>query len=116
MNPIKPSQDLVPLSEFRAHVSEVVKQTQRSGRPVIITQHGRGAAVLLSAEQYEKLLEDLEIMKGVVRGQADVIAGRTTPHEEVMAELEEIVAEAGKKKGKKVRSRRKPKRKGKDAA
>lgn len=113
MNPIKPSQDLVPLSEFRAHVSEVVKQTQHSGRPVFITQHGRGTAVLLSADQYEKLLEELEIMKGIVRGQSDVIAGRTTPHEDVMAELKEIVAEAKKKKRKKSRAGN---RKGRDAA
>jgi prevent-host-death family protein len=95
MNSIKPSQDIVPLSAFRAHVSELLKQTQQTGRPIVVTQHGRGAGVLVSAEEFGRMVEELDTLRGIVRGQSDALAGRTTPHDDVMNELDAIVEQAG---------------------
>ena len=109
MKPMIPSQDVVPLSELRANLADLLKQTQQTGRPIVITQHGRGVAVLVSTDEYEKLLADVEIAKGISRGLADVAAGRTHTHEKVMAELEGIIDEARRTQGGK---RRKSNRKG----
>src|ERR1043166_3702010 len=43
---IHPTQDIRPLGEFRANLAAVVAQVRRTKRPVILTQHGRSAAVL----------------------------------------------------------------------
>ena len=40
----------------------------------------------------------LEIIDGIKRGMADVAAGRVVPHEQVMAEARQIIAEAKRKK------------------
>ena len=94
MNPIKPKQDVVPLSTFRANVSELLKQAQQTGRPIVITQHGRGAAVLISADEYEALLDKIEMLASVGRGLAQSATGRTHSHEEVMASARKIIADA----------------------
>lgn len=87
MSAVKPDQDIVSLSDFRANVSEYLKQTQSTRRPVFITQHGRGAGVLLAADEYSKLMERIEVMRSIGRGLVDVATGNTVPWEEVRDKL-----------------------------
>ncbi len=56
---LRPSQDVRPVTEFRAKASAFLDQLHRTGRPVMLTQHGRCAAVLLDVEAYEDLLDEL---------------------------------------------------------
>lgn len=44
--------------------------------------------------------EELEIVEGILEGIADVEAGRVVPHEQVVAELREIVETARRKRRK----------------
>ena len=46
---------------------------------------------------------ELEIIEGIKRGLADVKAGRVVPHEQVMAEAHQIIADAKKKPKKAAR-------------
>lgn len=52
---IKLSEDLRSLTDLKRETSDVVDQVTRTGRPVVLTKHGRGVAVLLSLEAYEEL-------------------------------------------------------------
>jgi prevent-host-death family protein len=54
---VRPSEDVRPLSEFRANAASFVQQVQGTKRPVILTVHGRSAAVLLDVGEYETLLD-----------------------------------------------------------
>lgn len=49
----------LPLSEVKAHLSELVEDAARTHERVSITRHGRAAAILLAADDYESLLETL---------------------------------------------------------
>lgn len=55
--------DIKPLSEFRANVSGFLGQLHRTRRPIIITQHGKSAAVLMDVSEYERLLDRLETLE-----------------------------------------------------
>jgi antitoxin YefM len=57
--------DIQPLAEFRAKLAAVVRRVQRTRRPVVLTQHGRSAAVLLDVREYDALLERLELLHDV---------------------------------------------------
>lgn len=52
---------LVPVSEARARLSELVRDSEFED--VILTNHGRPASVLIAAERYESLLEEIEDMR-----------------------------------------------------
>lgn len=105
MKPISPKQDVVPLSEFRANVSELLKQAQRTGRPIIITQHGRGTAVLLSADEYDALLDNIEMLASLGRGLAQSATERMIPHEEVMASARKVIEELKREQAKRKKKR-----------
>ena len=73
---MRPTQDIRPLADFRAHLAAVVRQVRRTKRPVILTQHGRSAAVLVDAAEYEALLDRAELLDDVRRAETEVAAGR----------------------------------------
>lgn len=59
----------------------------------------RRSKSFLAAEAVSAYVDrELEIIDGIKRGLADVKAGRVAPHEQVMAEARQIVADARRKK------------------
>jgi antitoxin YefM len=68
--------DVRPLSEFRANVAAFVQRVRRTGRPMVLTQHGRSAAVLLDVEAYEELLERVEVLQDVERAERQLAKGQ----------------------------------------
>ena len=53
MNRIKLDEDIKPLSEFRAKVSQYIEQIHKIKRPLLITQNGKSSAVLLDVAEYD---------------------------------------------------------------
>jgi antitoxin YefM len=66
MHSIKLDQDVRSLSELRARVAAFVHQVAQTGRPLLITQFGRGVAVLLDVREFEAMRERLESLEDVV--------------------------------------------------
>ena len=60
MTRIKLSQDIRPLSDFRANAASVINHVQETGRAVVITKRGYSAAVILNVAVYERMVEALE--------------------------------------------------------
>lgn len=74
---VRPTEDVRPLSEFRANAASFVQQVQGTKRPVILTVHGRSAAVLLDVGEYETLLDQLELLRDVKAAEDQLKQGRT---------------------------------------
>jgi prevent-host-death family protein len=65
MQRLKINQDIKPLSEVRTGIANFIKQIHDTKRPVVITQHGKGVAVLLDAQEYEAMQEKLELLTDI---------------------------------------------------
>ena len=87
MPKLKPSRDIQPVTEFRANAAQVIEQVRETGAPVILTQHGRGAAVLLDVEAYEAMVDELELLRDVRSAEAQVAAGKGRSHAAVAKSL-----------------------------
>ncbi len=70
------SKDIVPLGVLKKNPGRVVKHATEAGRPVLLTNRGRGVAVVQSVSEYEKAEEEREFMRAVVDGLSDLEAGR----------------------------------------
>lgn len=51
--------DIRPLSEFRANTASLVRQVKKTGRPLVLTQHGKSTVVLLDVSHYQSLISSL---------------------------------------------------------
>ena len=83
----RPSVDVRPVTEFRAHTSAVLEQVHTTKRPVVLTQNGRSAAVLLDVEVYESLIEEVAVARDIRTAEAQLDAGMGIPHADVEKRL-----------------------------
>lgn len=63
MERIKLTDDVRSLSDFRAGAASCIKQVHETKRPMVITQRGKGVAVLMGINEYEALQDKLELLE-----------------------------------------------------
>ena len=87
----------IPLSEAKIHLTRLLTEVQDLGEHVMITRSGRPAGILLPVDEYEGLLETLDILadpemsEAVRRGLQDVAEGNLVSHEALWNELDDPV-------------------------
>jgi antitoxin YefM len=74
-------EDVKPLSEFRANVTSCISQVRKTKRPVVITHHGKSAAVLLDVSEYEVLMQKMEVLEDIHVAEKQLSEGKGIPHE-----------------------------------
>ena len=73
--------DIKPMSEFRANTAACIHQVQTSKRPVVITQHGKSAAVLIDVSEFEAMSQRLELLEDISMGESMIDEGKGIPHD-----------------------------------
>jgi len=81
------SEDIVPLGDMKVNPGKVVRRIDETGRPVLLTSHGRGVAVIQALGEFEAAQEERDFMRAVVAGLADVEAGRVMSLDDAMRSL-----------------------------
>ena len=79
--------DIKPVSEFRANAAELIEQVKNSGRPLVLTQRGHSAAVVLDVVEYERMIEEIELLSDVRTAVAQIDAGQAISNRNAKAEL-----------------------------
>ena len=87
MRNIRVSENIIPVSEFKARAAELLRRLSGSSEPLVITQNGKAAGVLLSPAAYDEFTERFGFMKAVEQGLSDIDVGRVTPHADLVAEM-----------------------------
>ena len=80
-------QDIQPLSVFRGNVTGFIKQVQSTHRPLVITNHGRSAAVLLDVLKYEELMEQLELLQDIHVAERQLADGKGVNHDDALRQV-----------------------------
>ena len=70
--------DIVPVTEIKRNAAQVLDQLRQDKRPVLITEHGRAAAILLDVGTYEELIKRADILDRVVQMQPEITKAMTT--------------------------------------
>jgi antitoxin YefM len=84
---------VVPFTDARATLSELLDLLEREQEHVVITRNGKPVAILMSAEEWEsweetiEVLSDPELMAALAESEEDVKAGRLYTLDEVMKHL-----------------------------
>ena len=87
MQRLKINQDIKPLSEVRTGIASFIKQVHDTKRPLVITQHGKGVAVLLDVNEYEIIQEKLELLSDVHKSISQIESGQGIDHSEAKSTL-----------------------------
>ncbi|MFT6399411.1 MAG: prevent-host-death family protein [Bradymonadia bacterium] len=87
MKPIQTSQNIVPIGEFKTHASRIVRGLARNDRPVVITQNGKAAGVLISPDEFDRLTERERFVAAVERGLSESESGELVEDDDLDALL-----------------------------
>jgi prevent-host-death family protein len=85
--------NIVPISDLRQDAAKVLKRVRDSREPLIITQRGRAAAVMLSVESFERSERDKELLHLLAMGEREIEAGEGYDLDAVLAEADALLAE-----------------------
>ena len=84
-----PVAKIIPFTEARANLTELLDDLEDRHEHVLITRNGRPSAVMLSAAEYESLeetldiLQDKELMDALRKSEDDIRAGRLVSLEDL---------------------------------
>jgi prevent-host-death family protein len=85
--------NILPVSDLRQNAAKVLKKLRDNKEPIIITQRGRAAAVIISVEAYEKSEHDKEILKLLAKGEKEIEIGEGYDLDTVLAEADLILSQ-----------------------
>ena len=84
---------IIPITDLRQGAATVLRQVRESKEPVVITQRGRAAAIMMSAEAYERSERDRELLRLLARGEKEIAARKGHSLDAVLAEADALLAE-----------------------
>jgi prevent-host-death family protein len=87
--------EIIPISDLRQDAAAVVKRARSQRRPIVITQRGRAAAVMVGVEEYERAQHEREILLLLARGEQEIAAGVGSDLDAVLAEADGLLGNAG---------------------
>jgi len=90
--------EIIPVTDLRQDASAVLRRVRASKDPLIITQRGRAAAIMLSVSAYERSEQERQILELLARGEKEIAVGKGYDLEDVLAEADAQLARNKKRK------------------
>lgn len=87
----------IPLSEAKTHLARLLSEAENLGEKVVITRSGRPAGVLVPVDEYEGLVETLDILadqelsQAIRQGLEEIDRGDVVSHEALWDGLDDPV-------------------------
>ncbi len=78
---------LKPVTEIKRHAGEILDQLREDRIPILITERGMEAAVLLDVGTYRGMLKRLELLEALADGERAFLEGRSSEHGDVKARM-----------------------------
>ncbi len=82
------SKDIEPLSEFRKKSADFIKRLKKEKQPIILTQHGKSAAVLMDVSEYERFTKKMQMLEDLLEAKQQVEQGKTYSMDEARERIE----------------------------
>ncbi len=83
---------ILPVSDLRQDAAKILKQLRDKKDPIIITQRGRAAAVMIGVEAYEKSEHDKELLRLLAKGDREIEKGEGYELDTVLAEADLLLS------------------------
>jgi antitoxin YefM len=71
--------DIRPVSDFRADAAGLLARARQTQRALVLTQRGRTAAVVLDVAAYQRLIDELELLRDLQTATQQLAEGQGVP-------------------------------------
>ncbi len=84
--------NIIPVSDLRQDTAKLLKQLKKTKEPLIITQRGRAAAVMIGVDAYEESEHEKELLRLLAKGDKEIEIGEGYDLDIVLAEADALLA------------------------
>lgn len=88
---MKYSEAVKPISYFKSHASEVIRDVTDNKKTMIITQNGEAKVVLQDVRSYEQLQESLALLKILALSNKSLNEGKFKPAEKAFEDIQKTL-------------------------
>ena len=81
----------IPVTDLRQDAAAALKRARDSRQPIVITQRGRVAAVLVSIETYKAAEHERDLLRLLAKGDREISAGKGYGLDSVLADADELL-------------------------
>jgi prevent-host-death family protein len=85
--------DIIPITDLRQDAATALKRVRATKQPLVITQRGRAAAVMVSVEAYERAEHERQILLILARGEREIRTEKGHDLDEIMGEADRLLAD-----------------------
>ena len=93
---MKLSKSVKPVSYFKAHASEVIREVVTNRETIVITQNGEARVVVQGVQEYDQMQESLALLKMLAQSKKSIDTGRIKPASKTFSDLRAKVKELRK--------------------
>ena len=83
--------NIKPLSEFRNNIKKYIEEINATKKPIVVTQHGKSAAVVMNVDEFQQMQDQIEFMKKVIHGLDDYKKNKIYSKDEVFNEIAKML-------------------------
>jgi len=84
---MKLSNQVKPISYFKANAAKIIRNIGEQTDPLIITQNGEAKAIIQDIKSYEESKEMMAMLKVLALGNQQIEDGKTKPSFKVFSEI-----------------------------
>jgi prevent-host-death family protein len=88
---MKLSEVVKPISYFKSHASEVIKDVVEKHEAVVITLNGEAKAIIQDIREFEKMQDSLAMLKILAQSRKNLEEGKSVPIREAFRNLRKRV-------------------------
>lgn len=93
---MKLNEVIKPVSYFKAHASEVIRDVVTNGKTFVITQNGEARVVVQGVQEYEQMQESLALLKMLAQSKKSLDEGHVKPASKAFTDLRGKIKELRK--------------------
>ena len=85
------TQNIQSLTQFRQNANAVIKEVAETGSPVVLTQNGRAAAVVISPQEWKRTQESLAMLQMIAIRRQEINTGKVVDFDEGMRKIDAMI-------------------------
>ncbi|MBU4426016.1 MAG: type II toxin-antitoxin system Phd/YefM family antitoxin [Proteobacteria bacterium] len=90
---MKLSVAIKPISYFKAHAAEIIRNLSENQETMIITQNGEAKAIVQDIRKYEETQESLVLLRILAKSRKNIEQGKFRPARDVLGDLKKKIKE-----------------------
>ena len=77
------------VTTLKREATRILADLNETHEPVLITEHGKPSAYLISVADYQMMQNRLQILEGIARGEKSILENRLLSHEDAKKRLQQ---------------------------